>query len=163
MAVKCAKQVGLFWGSPSSFDGAHSHIWSDNADDIARNLNLPFSPLTVIYSPIWSVWMCEKGCVGRQGRGTDNVRAFPSISKRKGWLYWTTRLSVSTSVPLTVNPESIALRRPTGPLPFFLPGLFPFFRRLLLRLPLFLSAQMPQADWQHIKWNKAGAVVSDRS
>ncbi len=133
----CSESAG---GSSSSFDGSlsQSHIWSNNANDIARNLYLPFSLLTVIYSPIRSVWMCEKDVW--EGKGEGLIMREPSeYIKEKGWLYWTTHLSVSTSVPLTVNPGSIALRRPTSPLPFFLPGLFP----LLLSLPPSPAPSLP--------------------
>jgi len=128
------------WEAPHSpFDGAlsHSHIWSDNATDIAWNLYLPFPLLTMIYHPIWSLWMSENNVW--EGKGKGSVMCEPSVYiKEKGGLYWTTRLSVSASVPLTVNPGSIALRHPTGPLPVFLPGLFPLFA-VSLQLPLFLA------------------------
>lgn len=81
---------------------------------------------------LWFILLYEASeCVKRdvwEGKGEGRIMCEPSeYIKEKSWLYWTTHLSVSTSVPLTVNPGSIALRRPTGPLPFFLPGLFPFF------------------------------------
>lgn len=88
--------------------------------------------------------MCEKdGWGGGERERGLIMRESSEYIKEKGWLRRTTHLSVSTSVPLTVNPGSIALRRPTGPPPFFLPGLFPLSPSLpslplSLRLPLFL-------------------------
>lgn len=136
--------LGVREAPPSSFDGSlsHSHICSDNASDIARNLCLPFSQMTVIYSLIWSVWMCEKDVWKGEGEGLI-IHTPCEYIKEKGWLYWTTHLSVSTSVPLTVNPGSIALRRPSGPLPFFLPGLFP----LSLSLPPSLPVRSDASSW----------------
>lgn len=89
MAVKCAMQVGLFWEcrrlphhplmglcctaifgaiTPAIFLGSSTF------------LSLGWLWFILLYLDILNVW---KGCVGRQGRGADNVGAFWVYQKRK--------------------------------------------------------------------------------
>lgn len=148
--------LGLREAPPSSFDGSpsHSHIWSDNASDIAWNLCLPFSQLTVIYSPECVKRMCGK----TKERGWQCTRPL-SISKRKAGYtephgYLCLHLFLSLLIP--------GLLLCVAPVAHYLSFSLVCFLFRCLSLPLFLSDQLPQADWQHIKWNKVCAAVSDR-
>lgn len=90
--------------------------------------------------------VCER-CVGRQKREDDNLATPSEYIKEKAWLYWTTHLSVSTSVPLTVNPGSIALHCPSSPVPFLLPALFPLLLSLSSYLTPSLSVCSDASSW----------------
>ena len=104
-------------------------------------------------------------CVRGQGREVGNVWS--------RWVDQRERLVLPNRTPICVcirsPPRSWSRMHcsvsPHQPTYLSTPARFLFHRDSLpLQLPLFLSTQTPQADWQHIKWNKAGAAaVPERS
>lgn len=120
--------------------------------------------LTVIYSSTWSFWMCVRDVWEGKRERMIILQRLLSISKRKpGYTEPHTYLCLHLFPSLLIPGLLLCIAPAAQYLSFSLPCFLFCCLFLLIWLPLFLSAQMPQADWQHIKWNKAGAAVSDRS
>lgn len=169
MAVKCAMQVGLFRECESLPNHPLMGLCLAAIFGVITPLTSLGTSIFLSLCWLWFIHLCEAcECVktmrgkARDGWKVGNVQAFCGYRRERG-RYTEPRayLCLHLFLSLLILGLLLCVTPPVHYLSFSLARFL--FRHLSPAPTLFLSAQMPQSDWQHIKWNKASAAVSDRS